>query len=67
MTTHNEVISVKYILCFSDGITACGYFVALAFLIEKIKLEQMCDVCQAVRTVRQSREQFIPNYVSSIQ
>ncbi|PSN51469.1 Receptor-type tyrosine-protein phosphatase T [Blattella germanica] len=46
-------------VCCLDGATASGYFVALAFLIEKIKLEQQCDVCQAVRTVRQNREQFV--------
>ena len=60
------MILFECVFCFSDGVTACGYFVALAFLIEKIKLEQVCDVCQAVRTVRQNREQFIQNCVSSI-
>lgn len=39
---------------------------ALAFLVEKIKLEQECDVCQAVRMVRQNREQFVPTVVSTI-
>ncbi|KDQ96751.1 Receptor-type tyrosine-protein phosphatase T [Zootermopsis nevadensis] len=43
-----------------DGAKACGYFLALAFLVEKIKLEQECDVCHAVRMVRQNREQFVP-------
>jgi hypothetical protein len=51
---------------YSDGAKACGYFVALAFLVEKIKLEQECDVCQAVRMVRQNREQFVPTFVSII-
>ncbi|PSN51501.1 Receptor-type tyrosine-protein phosphatase epsilon [Blattella germanica] len=48
------------VVCCLNGATASGFFVALAFLIEKIKLEQQCDVCQAVRTVRQNREQFVP-------
>ncbi|KAF2895512.1 hypothetical protein ILUMI_10660 [Ignelater luminosus] len=44
-----------------DGATACGVFAALSFLIEKIKLEQICDVCLAVRTVRHNRKQFVRN------
>jgi hypothetical protein len=39
---------------------------ALAFLVEKIKLEQECDVCHAVRMVRQNREQFVPTFVSIV-
>ncbi|CAG2065038.1 unnamed protein product, partial [Timema podura] len=42
-----------------DGTKSCGLFLAVAFLVEKIKLEQQCDVCHAVRTIRQNREQFI--------
>ncbi|XP_031348305.1 receptor-type tyrosine-protein phosphatase delta-like isoform X2 [Photinus pyralis] len=42
-----------------NGSTACGLFLALAFLIEKINLEQQCDVCLAVRTVRRNRKQFV--------
>lgn len=52
------------ILNFSDGATACGVFVALSFVIEKIKLEQICDVCLAVRTVRHNRKQFTTNVVN---
>jgi hypothetical protein len=33
--------------------------------VEKIKLEQECDVCHAVRVVRQNREQFVPTFVST--
>jgi len=51
---------------YSDGAKACGYFLALAFLVEKIKLEQECDVCHAVRMVRRNREHFVPNVVSII-
>jgi len=39
---------------------------ALAFLVEKIKLEQECDVCHAVRMVRQNRQHFVPTVVSII-
>ena len=39
---------------------------ALTFLVEKIKLEQECDVCHAVRMVRQNRENFVPTIVSII-
>ena len=45
--------------CYSDGALACGLYVALTFVIEKINLEQLCDVCQAVRTVRHNRSQFV--------
>ncbi|KAJ3647439.1 hypothetical protein Zmor_019317 [Zophobas morio] len=46
------------VTCF-DGALACGLYVALTFIIEKINLEQLCDVCQAVRTVRHNRSQFV--------
>ncbi|KAK9883910.1 hypothetical protein WA026_004853 [Henosepilachna vigintioctopunctata] len=42
-----------------DGKTACGVYVSLCFVIEKIKLEQECDVCLAVRNVRHNRKQFV--------
>ncbi|CAH0551977.1 unnamed protein product [Brassicogethes aeneus] len=42
-----------------NGATACGLYISLTFIIEKIKLEQECDVCQAVRYVRQNRREFI--------
>ncbi|XP_044264222.1 uncharacterized protein LOC123011031 [Tribolium madens] len=45
-----------------DGATASGLFVALAFLLEKINYEQKCDVFSAIRTVRQSREQFVQEW-----
>ncbi|KAF7263890.1 hypothetical protein GWI33_000954, partial [Rhynchophorus ferrugineus] len=41
-----------------DGATASGLFIAMSFLIEKINLEQECDVCQAIRSIRTSRKQF---------
>ncbi|XP_064211634.1 receptor-type tyrosine-protein phosphatase kappa isoform X2 [Tribolium castaneum] len=44
-----------------DGVTASGLYVALSFVIEKMNLEQVCDVCQAVRSVRHNREQFVQN------
>ncbi|KAJ3647523.1 hypothetical protein Zmor_019395 [Zophobas morio] len=42
-----------------DGATASGLFVALAFVLEKINLDKCCDVFTAVRTVKQSRAQFV--------
>jgi protein tyrosine phosphatase len=44
-----------------DGVTASGLFMAMSFVIEKMKLEQICDVCQAVRTIRHNRQQFVQN------
>ncbi|XP_050510291.1 tyrosine-protein phosphatase 69D-like isoform X2 [Diabrotica virgifera virgifera] len=46
------------VMCY-DGAKASGLYLALSFIIEKMKLEQECDVCLAVRTVRHSRKQFV--------
>lgn len=43
----------------SDGTRACGLYMALCYLLEKIKSEHICDVCLAVQTVRQSRREFV--------
>lgn len=48
---------------FSDGATASGLLAALSFIIEKLKLEQVLDVCLAVRTIRHNRKQFVRNKV----
>ncbi|XP_068083932.1 receptor-type tyrosine-protein phosphatase kappa [Anabrus simplex] len=42
-----------------DGVTACGLFLTLTFLIEKVKLEKVCDVYHAVKTICQSRTEFM--------
>ncbi|KAF2898625.1 hypothetical protein ILUMI_07551 [Ignelater luminosus] len=42
-----------------DGAKACGLFVALSFVIEKIKFEQECDICLAIQTVRLNRKQLL--------
>ncbi|XP_063908361.1 receptor-type tyrosine-protein phosphatase T-like isoform X4 [Zophobas morio] len=47
-----------FVTCY-DGVKASGLYVAMSFIIEKMKLEQMCDVCQAVRTIRHNRQQFV--------
>ncbi|CAG9838351.1 unnamed protein product [Diabrotica balteata] len=46
------------VMCY-DGAKASGLYLALSFIIEKMKLEQECDVCLAVRTIRHSRKQFV--------
>ena len=58
------MISFFIVLNFSDGATASGLFVALAFVLEKINLDNCCDVFTAVRTVKQSRPQFVEHTVS---
>ncbi|XP_060520654.1 receptor-type tyrosine-protein phosphatase delta-like isoform X2 [Cylas formicarius] len=50
----NPVIVTCY-----DGAKGSGLYVAMSFLIEKIKLEQEFDVCQAIRSIRNSRKQFV--------
>nr|XP_015837691.1 PREDICTED: receptor-type tyrosine-protein phosphatase T-like isoform X3 [Tribolium castaneum] len=44
-----------------DGVTACGLFTALSVLLEKIDKDYICDVFNAVTTVRQSCNQFLQN------
>ncbi|KRT85013.1 tyrosine phosphatase, partial [Oryctes borbonicus] len=56
---HLGICSDKIILSCYDGARASGLFAALCFLIDRIKLEQICDVPLAVSTVRQSRKQFV--------
>ncbi|KAL6261513.1 hypothetical protein P5V15_006601 [Pogonomyrmex californicus] len=42
-----------------DGITGCGLYLALSFLLERMAVERECDVCLAVRAVRRSRPDFV--------
>ncbi|XP_046472693.1 uncharacterized protein [Neodiprion pinetum] len=46
------------VLC-RDGITACGLYLALSFLLERMAVERECDVISAVRAVRRSRPEFV--------
>nr|XP_015839780.1 PREDICTED: tyrosine-protein phosphatase Lar-like isoform X7 [Tribolium castaneum] len=46
------------ITCF-DGVAACGLYIAMTFVLEKIKLEHICDVCQGVRVVRCINSEFV--------
>ncbi|XP_008195744.2 tyrosine-protein phosphatase 99A isoform X1 [Tribolium castaneum] len=58
-----EIISdrAKIVVTCYDGATASGLFTALAYLLEKINMDHSCDVFSAVKTVRQSRVQFLQN------
>ncbi|XP_059471280.1 uncharacterized protein LOC132194171 isoform X2 [Neocloeon triangulifer] len=51
------------VLVCNDGVTACGFFAALGFVLEKIKLEQRVDVVMAVRCIRNVRPGFITGIV----
>lgn len=53
-------LSIYYL---SNGATACGLFLAMSFILEKIKMDHECDVCQAVRYVRHNRKQFVRDKV----
>ncbi|KZC07125.1 Receptor-type tyrosine-protein phosphatase T [Dufourea novaeangliae] len=46
------------VLC-HDGVTACGLYLALCFLLERMAVERECDVCLSIRAVRRSREDFV--------
>ncbi|XP_015127271.1 receptor-type tyrosine-protein phosphatase S [Diachasma alloeum] len=45
------------VLC-HDGVTNCGLYLALSFLLERMGLERECDVCLAIRAMRRSRPDF---------
>ncbi|EZA48422.1 Receptor-type tyrosine-protein phosphatase kappa [Ooceraea biroi] len=42
-----------------DGVTGCGLYLALSFLLERMAVERECDVCLAVRAIRRSRPDFV--------
>ncbi|XP_046589838.1 uncharacterized protein LOC107223610 isoform X2 [Neodiprion lecontei] len=46
------------VLC-RDGVTACGLYVALSFMLERMAMERECDVISAVRAVRRSNPGFV--------
>ncbi|XP_076679005.1 receptor-type tyrosine-protein phosphatase F [Andrena cerasifolii] len=46
------------VLC-HDGVTGCGLYVALSFLLERMAVERECDVCLAIRAIRRSRPDFV--------
>lgn len=46
------------VLC-HDGVTGCGLYLALSFLLERMAVERECDVCLAIRAVRRSRHDFV--------
>lgn len=59
---HMYLNKFKYV--FSNGATASGLYVALSFIIEKMKLEQEFDPYLALRIVRRNRQQFVTHTVS---
>ncbi|XP_012142815.2 uncharacterized protein LOC100876654 isoform X1 [Megachile rotundata] len=46
------------VLC-HDGVTGCGLYLALSFLLERMAVERECDVCLAIRAIRRSRPDFV--------
>ncbi|GJQ69948.1 hypothetical protein Trydic_g22475 [Trypoxylus dichotomus] len=42
-----------------DGAHASGLYTSLCCLIDKVRIEHVCDVCLAVRIVRRSRKEFM--------
>ncbi|XP_046613880.1 uncharacterized protein LOC124302123 [Neodiprion virginianus] len=53
-----RVESPTLVLCY-DGVTECGLYLALSILLERMSVEQECDVISAVRAIRQSRREFV--------
>ncbi|KAJ3617028.1 hypothetical protein MTP99_011284 [Tenebrio molitor] len=44
-----------------DGVSACGLFVVLSYILEKYKNELEIDVCNGIRITRRSGKQFVNN------
>ncbi|XP_039309978.1 uncharacterized protein LOC113002952 isoform X1 [Solenopsis invicta] len=42
-----------------DGITGCGLYLALSFLLERMVVEKECDVYLAVQSVKRSKRDFV--------
>ncbi|XP_043493651.1 receptor-type tyrosine-protein phosphatase T-like [Polistes fuscatus] len=53
-----RIKSPTAVLC-HDGVTGCGIYLAMSFLLERMALERECDICLAIKTVRQFRPDFI--------
>ena len=56
----------KKLVYFSDGAEHSGLFLALWLICDKINMEQEVDVFHAVKQVKVSRPEFVPNKVGSI-
>jgi protein tyrosine phosphatase len=48
------------IVC-SDGVSACGLFVVLSYILEKYENELEIDVCNGIRIARRSGKKFVNN------
>ncbi|XP_033180286.1 receptor-type tyrosine-protein phosphatase kappa-like isoform X1 [Bombus impatiens] len=46
------------VLC-HDGVTGCGLYLALSFLLERMTIEKECDVCLAIRAIETLNPDFI--------
>lgn len=55
-----------FLFSISDGVTGCGLYLALSFLLERMAVERECDVCLAIRAIRRSRSDFVQSLVSFI-
>ncbi|XP_011640089.2 receptor-type tyrosine-protein phosphatase kappa-like [Pogonomyrmex barbatus] len=42
-----------------DGVTGCGLYLAMSFLLERMAIKRECDVCMAVRVVKRARSDFV--------
>ncbi|XP_059477291.1 receptor-type tyrosine-protein phosphatase epsilon-like isoform X2 [Neocloeon triangulifer] len=58
-TEISRSIAKPSVLVCNDGYTACGLFIALGFMLEKMKLEHQVDVPTAVRVARLVKPRFL--------
>ena len=49
---------------YRDGATRSGVYVAVSYMVERLKLEQEVDVFHSVKHTRVNRPQLVPSLVS---
>ena len=57
--------SVTCVSC-SDGAGRTGTYIAISNLLERMRTEQVVDVFQAIKIIRETRPEFVENVVSNL-
>lgn len=56
---HYIYIESEFFLYFSNGVGRSGTFCAILSIIERLKSEQVIDVCQSVKVIRVNRPKAV--------
>jgi len=54
------------VLCFSNGVGRSGTFCAILSIIERLKSEQVMDVCQSIKVIRVNRPKAVDSKVRAV-